>query len=184
MPASRKKRSPHDALPASVGLVKQVRLELKAEIKATQHALEARMSQIDERLSGLDEKNTGLGRGIQGLDEKLCRLEGKVSGLEGKVSGLEGRINGIDVRLGKIDGRLSKIEGRVSSVESTMQEVLASVHRTQTLMEEQRSENRIVLDGLQVVIQRQDRFEEETKSEMKEFRKTLKLLIKSRPAPV
>jgi hypothetical protein len=38
---------------------------------------------------------------------------------------------------------------------------MTSVHQTQVLMEEQRGENRIVLDGLRTVLDRQDRLESE-----------------------
>jgi hypothetical protein len=40
-----------------------------------------------------------------------------------------------------------------------IEQVLVSVHQTQVLMEEQRGENRIVLDGLKNVTERQDRME-------------------------
>lgn len=42
-------------------------------------------------------------------------------------------------------------------VGSQIQPVISSVHRTQALMQEQRGENRIVLDGLKNVTERQDR---------------------------
>lgn len=48
------------------------------------------------------------------------------------------------------------IESRLSS---KIEGVVAAVHGTQVLMEEQRSENRIVLDGLKLVLDRQDRLE-------------------------
>jgi hypothetical protein len=79
----------HDDLPASVGLVKEVRNELHSEISS---------------------------------------LENKVTALEHKM-------------MAKFD------------------ESLAVAHRTQVLMEEQRNENRIVLDGLKTVLERQDRLE-------------------------
>lgn len=97
------KLSRHDDLPASVGLVKEVRSELLAAIHSTH----------------------------QELDGKITQLDGRITQLDGRVTGVEGKIS----------------------------EVLAVVHRTQALMEEQRSENRIVLDGLKSVMERQDRME-------------------------
>jgi hypothetical protein len=55
---------------------------------------------------------------------------------------------------------------------SKIEQVLVSVHRTQILMEEQRGENRIVLDGISSVFERQDRLE----SGCDEIRNTLKTL--------
>lgn len=72
----------HDSMPASVGLVKEVRDELRAEIRSVEH----------------------------GLNSKL-------------------------------------------------ETVITSAHRIQVIVEEQRSENRIVLDGLKTVLERQERCE-------------------------
>jgi cytochrome b len=95
----------HKDVPASVGLVKEIRSELRAEIR--------------------------------GLGEKL---EKKIEGVKTEVHGLKSEIHGI---------------------KAEVQEVLKSVHHTQVIIEEQRSENRIVLDGLKNMIDRQDRIEQE-----------------------
>lgn len=92
------KKLTHRSVPASVGLVKEVRNELRAEIRAVEHRL-----------------------------------------------------------IAKLDTFQSKLE----TLHSAAQETLASVHRSQVLMEEQRSENRIVLDGIKMLAERQDRLEKE-----------------------
>jgi hypothetical protein len=122
-------RIKHDELPATVGLVKEVRSELIAEIRSVEN---------------------GLG--------------GKIEGLAGKVGGLEGKI-------GELAGNMQEMEGRLAS---RIDQVVGGLHRTQALMEEQRGENKIVLDGIKSVMERQDRAEEEAK----EFRRTLQLLMK------
>lgn len=80
----------HDSMPASVGLVKEVREELRAEIRSVREDLKS----------------------------------------------------------------------EIHAVKAEVQKVLVSVHQSQVLMEEQRSENRIVLDGLKNMMERQDRIEE------------------------
>ena len=91
----------HSSIPASVGLVQEVRNELKAEIKV--------------------------------VDKKVDSLENRIDSLENKM-------------------------------ESKFAEVLVVMHRTQVIVEEQRSENRIVLDGLKTVLDRQDRVEVDVES--------------------
>jgi chromosome segregation ATPase len=59
-----------------------------------------------------------------------------------------------------------------SSLRSEVQQVLVAVHRSQALMEQQRGENRIALDGLKNVTERQDRMD----GELQEIRETLKVL--------
>ncbi len=65
----------------------------------------------------------------------------------------------------RLDSKIGSLDSKIDSVESTLsgkiQEVLVAVHRTQALMEEQRGENRIVLDGLKNLMDRQDHLENE-----------------------
>ncbi len=123
----------HDDLPATVGIVKEVRAELISEIRSVHHE----------------------------LDGKIMQLDGKITQLDGKIT--------------QLDGRMTQLDGKFLTQEGKIEKVLSVVHRTQTLMEEQRSENRIVLDGLKSVIERQDRAEEEAK----EFRHTIQILVKT-----
>ena len=69
-----------------------------------------------------------------------------------------------------LDSKISRVQSEVQSVQSEVQKVLAASHRTQTLMEEQRSENRIVLDGLKTVLERMD----QDSARVDEMEKTLR----------
>jgi hypothetical protein len=62
-----------------------------------------------------------------------------------------------------------------NEIQAVRQEVVAEIHRTQALMEEQRGENKIVLDGIKALMERQDRVEEE-----KEFQETLQILVSAK----
>mgnify|MGYP003394285061 CR=1 FL=1 len=114
----------HDTAPASVGLVKEVRDELRAEIRAAEHRMNSK---------------------FLGLSSQFKGVTSDVKGLESKFVGLESRFDGL--------------ESRFEKMESKMDGVIATSHRTQVLMEEQRGENRIVLDALKTMIDRQDRVE-------------------------
>jgi hypothetical protein len=83
--------------------------------------------------------------------------------LDGRMDKLDGRMDKLDGRMDKFDLRMNGFEIRMDGFESTLHQVLASTHRTQALVEEQRSENRIVLDGIKSVMERQDKTEFETK---------------------
>jgi predicted nucleic acid-binding Zn-ribbon protein len=104
-------RTRHDDLPATVGLVKEVRAELVAKITS-----------VDHKIASVD---------VEALEQKM---------------------------------------------ESRFEQVLAVVHRTQTLMEEQRNENRIVLDGIKAISERQDRAEERLDG----FEPTRHVLVKAK----
>ena len=103
----------HNDVPATVGLVKEVRKELRADIREVKEELKA---DIEE-------------------------LKGEIRRTEHKLS-------------------------------AEIQAVLSTVHRSQVLMEEQRSDNRLVLDGLKNVTERQDRVE----NDVVELRRDIKFL--------
>lgn len=102
----------HKDVPATVGLVMEVRDELKAEIRSE----------------------------IYGVKKEIHEVKAEIHEVKSEVHGVKAEVHGL---------------------KSQMQEVLKSVHHTQVLMEEQRSENRIVLDGLKNMMDRQDRIESE-----------------------
>jgi hypothetical protein len=86
----------HDTIPATVGLVKEVRDELRADMRALDH----------------------------------------------KVESIRYEIQAVEHRL---DFKIEK--------------VVVAVHQTQILMEEQRGENRIVLDGIKNLVEKHERIE-------------------------
>lgn len=90
---------------------------------------------------------------------------------------LEAKIDHTDARMSEMEKR---INGRFSVMEGKFDQVLSKVHGIQVLMEEQRSENRVVLDGLKSFIERQDRMEDEHK----DFRHTLQLLVSAKLPPL
>lgn len=72
----------------------------------------------------------------------------------------------IDARFSQVDGKFSQIDARFSQVDARFEQVLSEVARVGSevariglLVEEQRSDNRIVLEGLQALWQRQERVE-------------------------
>ena len=114
-------RSSHDDLPTTVGLVKQVRLELRHDIRAIEK---------------------------------------------------------------KLNSRLIAHDSQFESLKTRMEEHIAISHRTQVLMEEQRSENRIVMDGITALRETfMERFKQ-TDDQINKFHHTLQLVVKAVQARV
>ena len=65
----------------------------------------------------------------------------------------------MDSKFALMDSRFSKIDSRFSNLESIASGMAAEVSRIAVLMEEQRSENRVVLEGYGLLKQRIDRVE-------------------------
>jgi gas vesicle protein len=108
------------------------------------------------------------------MNSLRTELKGEMSSLR---SELKGEMNSLRSELrGEMSTLRNEVKGEMKSlrqeVKSDIQQVLVSVHATQTLMEEQRNENKIVLEGLQGLFERQDRVE----SEVALLRKDIKSL--------
>lgn len=145
MPLAKLSRLRRNDVPASVGLVKEVRNELLFETRSIRKEI------------GAAEKR---------LESKIWSVESKISSVDAKVSALASKI--------------CSVESKICSVESKVDSISSTVHGMRVLMEEQRSENRIVLDGIAAVIVRQDRAE----NEAFEFRKNLAMLMMSQSPAV
>ena len=88
-------------------------------------------------------------------DELRSEIQSVKHELKGEIQHLRGELKG------EIQHLRGELKGEIHEVKSDLQKVLVAVHGTQVLVEEQRSENRIVLDGIKMVMERQDRVEAE-----------------------
>jgi hypothetical protein len=69
---------------------------------------------------------------------------------------LKSDIRALEQRMG---ARFDRIEGNLSEMRGDLSELRSGYSRMELLLEEQNSNNRIVLEGLQALWQRQDRIE-------------------------
>jgi uncharacterized protein YhaN len=107
---------------------------------------------------------------IRTVDKKVDCLDKKVDRLDKRVDALDKKVNALDKKVDALDKKVDALECKM---DIGFEQLIANSHRTQVLMEEQRSENRIVLDGIKSVMERQDRMEVQAE----EFRRTLQTLI-------
>jgi hypothetical protein len=72
---------------------------------------------------------------------------------------IDSRFDKIDSRFNKMESRFDKIDSRFNTLEAKLDAMHALMHAANLRAEEQRSENRVVMDGLTSLFQRQDRVE-------------------------
>ncbi len=156
MPLAKLSRLRRNDVPASVRLVKEVRNELLFETRSIRKEI------------GAAEKR---------LESKIWSVESKISSVESKLAS---KISSVDAKVSALASKICSVESKICSVESKVDSISSTVHGMRVLMEEQRSENRIVLDGIAAVIVRQDRAE----NEAFEFRKNLAMLMMSQSPAV
>lgn len=118
-------------LPATQGMLKLVRDELRAEMKAGFHRIESRFNEQESKFSTIDS-----------------------------------RFNQIDSRFNQIDSRFSQIDARFEKIDARFEQVLSEIARLGVLIEEQNSRNKIVLEGLTGLWQRQEQFDLRLTSEV------------------
>lgn len=87
----------------------------------------------------------------QPASRKLLKLVG--AELRAEIRALDAKF---EARFLAID---AKSESRFASIEATLKEMRVEIARQSVLLEEQNSNNRIVLEGLQALWQRQERIE-------------------------
>lgn len=112
-------------MPATVGLVLEVRDELKADVRALEAKMDSRFLALDSRFANIDS-----------------------------------RFSSIDARFANIDARFAAQDSKFAAMDAKIEQILVSVHRTQAIVEEQRSENRVMLEALNGFVKRMDRIEQ------------------------
>ena len=106
-------------------------------------------------MEGRDELRADIGSVRHELSAVRHELKAEIGSLRHELKAEIGAVRS------ELKVEIGFVRAEVGSVRSEVQQVLVSVHRTQAIMEEQRGENRIVLDGLKNVTERQDRIEAE-----------------------
>lgn len=148
------RKKSHDDLPATVRLVKEVRSELRAETRALGSKMDGKFKKVDGRFNEMESR-------FKKIDARFNEVDARFNRVDARFADIDARFDKVDARFAEVDARFDKVDGRFNDMDSNFQLLRADVHRTMVLMEEQRAENRIVLDGLKVVIDRQERIEQE-----------------------
>lgn len=79
--------------------------------------------------------------------------------MESRFNQIDAKFNQIDSRFSQMDSKFSQMDSRFSQMDSKFERVLSEVARIGVLVEEQNSNNRVVLEGLTGLWQRQERIE-------------------------
>jgi chromosome segregation ATPase len=118
--------------PASRKMLHLVRDELKSDIRTLSRKMDSRFSENDSKLKSID----------------------------ARFNEVDARFNEVDARFNEVDAQFKQVDARFSEMHARFDEMKADHFRTQVLLEEQHSNNRIVLEGLQGLWQRQERIEQ------------------------
>ncbi|MEK6579963.1 MAG: hypothetical protein AABZ55_12105 [Bdellovibrionota bacterium] len=124
--------------PATRGMLYLVRDELKSEIRAVHRRLDSFDSKFDNINSTLKEHSSLFGS------------------IQDQFKSVNARFEAVDKRFDAVDARFDELEDKM---DSKFEELKSESFRMRALFEEQNANNRIVLEGLQLLWQRRERIE-------------------------
>lgn len=78
------------------------------------------------------------------LSETKGELKSDITSVRLEVKALREEMNG---RFAQVDARFTQMDSKISNMDAKLETVIAAIHRTNALVEEQNSRNRVVLDG-------------------------------------
>jgi chromosome segregation ATPase len=160
----------NDDQPASRKMLRLVRDELKSEVRSLSRKMDTRFEAVDAQFKVIDSQFKGIDSQFKSIDlqfksidsrfksidAQFKSIDARFKGIDSRFDDMESRFEGIDSRFDKMDFRFQEMTGRFDSL---IEEIRTDHIRTQMLLEEQHSNNRIVLEGLQALWQRQERIE-------------------------
>ena len=117
------------------------------------------------------------------LDETRNELKSDISSLKFEMKAgfksVDSKFKSVDSKFKSVDARFDKIDSKFDDVRSDIQALTASVHRALALQEEQEARNKYVLDGHQVLHDRQDKFEHEILQDVTEIKTVISKMNKT-----
>jgi chromosome segregation ATPase len=121
-----------NAVPATLGMLHDVRDELKSDIRALDHKMNSRFDGLNARFGEID----------------------------ARFNKIDARFSEMDARFNKIDARFDVMSSRLEEMHSSLEKMSSRMHQMHLLAEEQNARNKIVMDGLTSLFVRQERGEE------------------------
>ncbi len=125
--------------PATQGMLLEFRSEMAHKMSGMQNQIEGRFNSIESRFD---------------------RFESRFDKFESRFDKFESRFDKFESRFDTFDSKFHAIESRFNNVDAKIDALHALVHTIALRMEEQRSENSVVMDGLSNLFQRQERVEQ------------------------
>ncbi len=122
----------HRDLPASIGIVMEVRDELITKIDSLEFKMESRFDNVQSQFGG---------------------IQSRFDNVQSQFGGIQSRFDNVQSQFGGIQSKFDSVQSQFNEIKSTLSAIQAQCHRTGVLVEEQRNENKIALEGVQLALQ-------------------------------
>jgi chromosome segregation ATPase len=150
--------------PATRRMLSLVRDELKSEIRTLERKMDSRFDRMESRFDGHDSRFKSIDSQFKSIDSQFKSVDSRFKNIDSQFKSIDSRFKNIDSRFINIDSQFKIVDSRFNDMEARLEEIKSEQIRCNILLEEQNSNNRIVLEGLQALWQRQARVEEKVDS--------------------
>jgi chromosome segregation ATPase len=145
--------SPKDKdLPATQGMLWLVRSELRADYRGIRSETSAGFKQVDSKHSQFDAR-------FKEIDARFNEVDARFNEVDARFKEVDARFDRVDARFDQMEARFNQIDARFDTMDSKFERVLSEISRIGLIVEEQNARNRVVMEGLTGLWQRQDRVE-------------------------
>jgi chromosome segregation ATPase len=96
---------------------------------------------------------------LERIDQVKNELKADIHEVKADIDGVKAEIHGVKAEIHELRAEIHGVKAEIHGVKAEIHEVKAEVARIAFLIEEQNARNKVVLDGLMAVIDRQDRTE-------------------------
>lgn len=109
-------------------------------------------------------------------DARFKDIDAKFDHIDARFDNIDAKFKNVDAKFKSIDAQFKNIDARFDRVDSNIAEIKSMFHQSMLRFEEQRSENKVVLEALQGLAHRQNRLE----SEFVQVNETVRSLAKAK----
>lgn len=130
-------------------------LKITKNVNSQISGVNSKISGLDDRLIQLDHKVTQIDGRLTRLEVKVTQIDDKLTRLDHKVTQIDGRLTRLEIKVTQIDDRLTSLTAEVQKNQGTLHEIKAIVQGTKLLIEEQNHRNKITLDYMSAIYDKQ-----------------------------
>lgn len=136
-------------VPVTVGMLHVVRDELRSDIRSLEYKMDSRFKDVDSQFKQVDAR-------FEQIDARFEQIDAQFEQIDARFKQMDSRFDQMDLRF---DAMASRIDSRFSDMDSRLEKMLSRMYQMHSLAEEQNARNKVVMDGLNFLFDRQDRCE-------------------------
>ncbi len=166
----------NDDKPATRKMLHLVRDELKSDIRAVEHKMDAGFSQVDARFSQVDARFNQMDAKFNQMDSKFNQMDSKFSQMDAKFNQMDAKFSQMDAKFSQMDAKFSQMDATLSLMHETLERMNSTVNNIALRVEQQQRDNTSLYDLYRNVVERQDRHD----ACMTEIQETLRFIASSK----